>query len=195
MSHRAQRDPLLALVRGLLALCFIAFLRSGYPDPGLWPEQEQRVHVGTKLFPACLSADQDLADKTTPEGELRLLVVHRDALEDAKEVAEALQRVGSAAGLPLRVEILQGGAVARYSGGRVAGIFLATPNADEGQLPAWPGRFHALVFSPFLGDVERGAVAGLQVTDRILPAVNLPQAARAGVRFKPFFLKVAKIYD
>ena len=60
------------------------------------------------------------------------------------------------------------------------------------RLRAWSERFRTLVFSPFAGDVEAGAVAGIYVADRILPFINLRQAQRAGIRFKPFFLKVAR---
>jgi hypothetical protein len=43
--------------------------------------------------------------------------------------------------------------------------------------------------------VEEGAVAGIYVADRILPQVNLAQARRARLRFKSFFLEVARPYE
>ncbi len=77
----------------------------------------------------------------------------------------------------------------------LGGIFVASLDVGGKRLRLWSERHRTLVFSPFAGDVEAGAVAGIHVADRILPFVNLPQAHRAEVRFKPFFLDVAHRYE
>ena len=179
---------------GLIGLVLVCCLFPAYPQV-LWPEDEQRLHVGLKLLPAFLAADQDLAAKATPEGRILVLVVHRDAPESALDVVAELRRVEKIGELPIKVEIIRTDQLASYQGTRVAGIFLSTPDAGGQDLESWAERFHALVFSPFVGDVERGAVAGIYVAERILPYVNPDQAQRAGIRFKPFFLKVAKPYE
>ena len=77
----------------------------------------------------------------------------------------------------------------------MAGVFVASVAVGGARLQAWSERLQTLVFSPFAGDLEAGAVAGLYVADRVLPFINAPQARRAGLRFKPFFLKVARQYE
>jgi hypothetical protein len=158
----------------------------------LWPEEEQRLHVGQKLFAACLAADQDLGRKVTAEGDILVLVVHAGMPHLADQVTGDLRMVERVAGRRLRVQVIEASQVAGYRGPPVAGLFVATPGSGDGLLAVWGKRLGALVFSPFAGDVERGAVAGIYVSDRILPFVNLTQARNAGVRFKPFFLQVAK---
>ncbi len=175
----------------LLGLCALIHLLAAHSQV-LWPEEEQRLHVGQKLFAACLTADEDLGRKVTAEGEILVLVVHAGMPDLAGQVAGELLAVERVAGRRLRVQIIEATQVAGYRGPPVAGLFVATPGAGDGLLADWGERLGALVFSPFAGDVERGAVAGIFVSDRILPLVNLNQARNAGVRFKPFFLRVAK---
>jgi hypothetical protein len=148
----------------------------------LWSsETRQRLSVGIKLLPACLAADQALEQRQTPTGELRILVVYQEDPAAAAAVAERLRHQP-----PIRRLPPPGGAP-------LAGLLLAEPGLPP--LSGLARELKTLVFSPFVGDVERGAVAGIHVSERILPYVNLAQARRAGIRFKPFFLEVAQTYD
>lgn len=189
--RRSGPRQLLCHLLGSFALVYLLAAQGQV----LWPEEEQRLRVGEKLFPACLTADQNLGEKVTLDGDLLILVVHRGAAEFAQEVASRLLLVERIGGRRLRVRIIEADAVADYRDSRVAGLFLVTPGAGNGLLASWGEHLGALVFSPFVGDVEQGAVAGVHVSDRILPFVNPVQARRAGIRFKPFFLKVAKPYE
>lgn len=163
----------------------------------LWREEEQRFRVGLKLFPACLGAVESLQEKRLPDGDLRVLVVHDGPAQTASEVVRNLKRLGEIRDFPLLVESVSAAKLdaSAAGSGSVSGIFIASVGVGSQRLRAWSERYRALVFSPFAGDVERGAVAGIHVTDRILPYVNLVQAARAGVRFKPFFLQVARKHE
>jgi hypothetical protein len=193
--HRSgSRRAAARAVCSLWGLCAILHLIAAAAQD-LWPEEEQRLRVGEKLFAAFLTADQNLAQKLTPSGDVLVLVAHEDADELARKVAARLLLVKRIGGLELRTRVIEADRVSDYRGPRAAAVFLVTPRFGADRLASWGERLGALVFSPFAGDVERGAVAGVYVSDRILPFVNLPQARRAGVRFKPFFLKVAKSYE
>lgn len=193
-SHRTGRGRAPPALCGLWGICAIFHLTMALAQ-GLWPEAEQRLHVGEKLFPAFLTADQNLPQKLTPSGDVLVLVAHQDAEKLARKVADRLLLVERVRGLELQARVIEADRVADYRGPRAAAVFLVTPGTGTEGLANWGERLEALVFSPFAGDVELGAVAGIYVSDRILPFVNLPQARRAGVSFKPFFLKVAKSYD
>jgi hypothetical protein len=54
---------------------------------------------------------------------------------------------------------------------------------------------HTVVFSPFRSDVSKGVLGGLHVSDRILPHINMATLRASGLRFKPFFLEVAKRHE
>jgi hypothetical protein len=169
-------------------------LRLAHSD-GLWQEEEQRLRVGLAVFPAALGAMEPLTEKRSPDGRLDLFVVHDGSPEAAREAVESLEAIGQVRGIPIAVTVLTPEALDAYSGSVPAGIFVASTGLGSARLRRWSERLRTLVFSPFAGDVEAGAVAGISVTDQILPYINRGQAQRAQIRFKTFFLEVAREYE
>jgi hypothetical protein len=167
------------------------------PAAGLpiWQEENQRLDVGLELFPAVLGGLAGLDDKASADGALLVAVVHRDAPDSARHAAAALEPMPPVRGHPLRIISLDAQDLDGYQGPPLAGIFVASPHVEGAHLRAWSERLRTLVFSPFAGAVEAGAVAGVHVSDQILPFLNLTQAARADVRFRPFLLRVARRYE
>lgn len=113
----------------------------------------------------------------------------------ASQSAGDLESVARIRDHPLRLNLMPADDLDGYAGDQPGGIFIANPGIAPQRLRDWSERFQTLVFSPFTGDVERGAVAGVSVTDRVLPFVNLPQARRAGIQFQAFFLQVARCLE
>lgn len=180
-----------ALARLVLLAALLPPCAAGARD--LWPEEAQRLRLGIELFPAVLGALVDLEQRATAERRLRVVVIGSGAKTAAARAASGLRELGAVRGLPLVVEVrppesAQGSSAA-------AAFFVAVPGLPARQLRAWSEQGGVVVFSPFAGEVEKGAIAGLSVTDRILPHLNLRQARRAGLEFKPFFRRVAKVHD
>lgn len=165
---------------------------STYP---LGQEEQQRLGVGLELFPALLGALESLADKASADGTLLVAVTHLGSPDSARRAAAALGAMAQIRGHPVRLISLDAEDLDDYQAAPLAGVFVASPHLEGARLRAWSERLGALVFSPFAGAVESGAVAGVHVSDQILPFVNLRQAARAGVRFRPFLLRVARRYE
>lgn len=183
------------IVRGLLLLNLL-FMghQHGYAGQ-LWPEQEQRLSIGLKLFPAVLGAMEDLSDKTVSRDQLLILVAHDAAPGVADQAIKRLNDLGKIRGFSLRVTGVPAARVNGFKQDPIGGIFVASPGISPSLLRSWSEKFRTLVFSPFTGDVEHGAVAGVYVADSILPFINRTQAKRAGVRFRPFFMGVARTHD
>lgn len=193
MSSVGIRSAFLGL---LLALAPWFILHSAVSESQtLWREDEQRVRVGLKLFPACLGALESLESLLTPAGSLRVLVVHGGSSAVARQVAASFESVSGIRGYPLEVRILSATELDTYSGARPAGIFVASVELEPRRFRSWSERHRTLVFSPFAGAVEGGAGAGIHVADRILPFIAPERAQRAGLRFKSFFLDVARIHE
>jgi len=161
----------------------------------VWDEDRQRLNIGIKLFPACLAADQALASKLDDKGHLVILVLHTDAPALAAAVAEELRSLEKVQDLPLAIRVITPDQLAAFDGQRIAALFVAAPGVPSELFERVVRGHRALLFSPFAGDVERGAVAGIELSDRILPYINLRQAEAAQIRFKPFFLRVAAHYE
>ncbi len=184
----------------LLSLSLTVYLGLGWQAaraefPVLWQEEEQRFRVGLKIFPACLGALESLEKYLAPDGSLQVLVVYEGSEETARQAISSLGAIDRVRGYPLELRTLSSSALDEYTGARPGGIFVASVGMKPERLRNWSEHYRALVFSPFAGAVEAGAVAGIHVADNILPAINKTQAQRARIRFKPFFLKVAWQYD
>ena len=159
-------------------------------------QDARRVAVGVNLFPAVLAADKDIGDKRSSKGLLVLLLVHRDDPALVERLAAVLRDKGAIRGIPLSVRIVEVGALLDHPRDGVAGVFVAQRlGADMDAVLDYCRRHHVLSFSPFEGDVERGVAAGIAVSDRVLPYVNVAAMDAAGLRIKPFFLRIAERYD
>jgi hypothetical protein len=161
----------------------------------LWREDEQRMQLGLKLFPVSIGALESLETALGPDGRLLVLVVYDGSRNPALQVAAHFESDAKVRGHRLQVKTLSAADLDAYTGPRPGGIFIASVGLDPSRLRAWSERHRTLVFSPFDGAVEDGAVVGLHVADRILPIVNLTQAERSGVRFRPYFLEEARHYE
>lgn len=179
-----------------LTLCLCVVLHAGLTSGGpLWQEEDLRLRVGLKLFPAVLGAQESLDERVSAEGDLLVAVVYTDSRDAARQAVSALRAMDPIRGHPLRVIALDAQALDTFEGGSLAGVFVASTGVQGARLRGWSERLRTLVFSPFPGDVEAGALAGIHVSDQILPFLNLEQAGRAGVRFKPFLLRVARRHE
>jgi len=186
------------LKRGIALVAAVAFV-VGSPWLGAIAADEQdarRLAVGIKLFPAVLAADQDIGDKVPADGTLHVLLVHRDESAMADRLADMLRDRGRIRDLPLSVDILTVAELESYPGSRAAGLFVVQRlGEDLVPIRAFSQRHRLLSFSPFEGDVERGITAGMVVSDRVLPYLNIDAVNATGLRIKPFFLKIAERYE
>ncbi|WP_242513354.1 YfiR family protein [Halochromatium salexigens] len=138
-----------------------------------------------------LGALEGLQQRQSADGQLLVVVAHQGSNDAVKQVVSTLEEINQVQGMPLDVKVLPLDDLQTYRGPALSGIFIASVEIEPESLRQLSVVHGVLVFSPFAGHVQAGAVAGIHVTDRILPAINLAQARRAGVRFKAFFLRVA----
>jgi hypothetical protein len=182
-------------VLGLLVLALGVVLGS---TPALADSQdERRVRTAARLFRALLAADVGIERKADADGRLDVAIYSPDAAT-AERVAvlivppDAAEPV-SVRGLPLRLRHIDG--LADDPPPPVA-LFLATPlaAAELDRLVGWSIRHRVILYSPFEGDVERGALAGLAIGAKVQPYLNQRSLSASQVVLKPFFLRVAKVY-
>ncbi len=163
--------------------------------------EQKRTPDGTLLlmliYPGMKEAAEKLARQVgqgthSPDGGMFLELVYPEMKEDAEKLAGQLTGAGRIRGLPVRVETLSDEAFSRYAGPAPAGVFLAYHIPDIDPIIKYCRARGILLISPMDGDMARGAMGGVYIRDRILPHVNMAAVKAAGVRLKPFFLKVAK---
>ncbi len=158
--------------------------------------EDRRAWAGLDLFPSLLAADENISEKQGPDGKLLLVLVYADREEMAGEMAPHLEKIGKIRGIPIRLELSEATSVKDYENIPVGGIFLTQKLSHELDTILRFGKNHrAIVFSPFKGDVERGASGGILVSDRILPYVNMETLRGSDIRIKPFFLRITEQYE
>lgn len=182
------------LYAGKILPVLLLVLLSGTASADL--QDERRISVGLRIFPALVAANQDLGSRAGPDGEIALVLLYREDPYRARSFAERLRELDSVGGFRFRVEAVPLGQLDRYRESPPGGIFLAEwmPEALP-QIVEFGIQTHTVVFSPFRSDVSKGVLGGLYVSDRILPYINMQTLRASELRIKPFFLEVAKRHE
>jgi len=178
---------------------FLAALLLLLPLQGLLADEalKRRVLVGLKVFPAVLAASQALEHKPAMR-RLHILIVYHDDRDYAEELAEALRSIKQIRDIPLRVETAPIASLQQHHDTRPPpfGIFLCQRNEEDIARVSRYGIDNGVItFSPFRGDVEQGILAGIVISDHILPLINKQTLAELPFGLKAFFLRVAEIYE
>jgi hypothetical protein len=159
-------------------------------------QSDRRLLMGLSVLPAIVAADQDLAEKRSKEGQIRIVVIYHLRADIAEQAAKRLAQIRSIKEFSLRVEILPYARLAELDNAPPAALMLVEPSTvDLNNVVKFGIDHHRIVFSPFKDDVRAGASAGIFVGDRILPLVNPATLKAAEIRLKPFLLEVARTHE
>lgn len=157
---------------------------------------ELRVRAGLDLFPSLLAADLDISKKQCKDGFLTLLLIYTDNRNQAEEMATILKGLEKIREIPIRVEISNDLSMQGFKDNKPAGIFLTQPlDKNFYDIVSYSINNSIILFSPFNGDVEKGAMGGLHISDRVLPFLNMVSMKSSGIHIKQFFIRVSVIYE
>ena len=160
---------------------------------------DRRVRAGARLFRSLLTAQVALESKAAADGALHVVLYGADAhLADEISTLIAATGEGGKTGirdLPLKIDNIAN-LSALTQAQQPAGVFLVSAQSehDLAELVRWSTAAKVVLYSPFDGDVERGAAAGICIEAKVQPFLNLPALQAAGVEIKPFYVKVARVY-
>ncbi|MEZ5583315.1 MAG: hypothetical protein R3F37_11680 [Candidatus Competibacteraceae bacterium] len=185
--------PWLVIVLGCLVTFHVA----------LGSSQDQRVQIGLRLFRTLLAADQELKKKVDVDGRLELILIYRDDRNQAEAFAKALEisgrgdQQGKIKDFPLQITPIDIADLEVLQQRVPAAIYLVQP-LPKSLLEAviqYGIDHQRIVFSPFVGDVENGVLAGFAIGVRVRPYINRNTLERSEVQLKSLLLKVAKLYE
>ena len=158
-----------------------------------------RLQIGIHLLPAIVAANKGLAttDASTETSQhLPVYLVYRDNRNQAEKIKPGIVRIGSIRHRALKVMTISLETLLASELQPNAVIFITAP--FEQRLPElnhFAQHQQALLFSPFEGDVERGVTTGFQVTDKVLPQINMDSLEKSKIQLKAFFLRIAVKYE
>lgn len=159
---------------------------------------ERRVLVGLKIFRTLVAADLNISEKVNSTNSLPILILYANNRVKALEYGEHLKSISNTINdLPIEVIIKPINHLQPEENQQYAAVFISQKldNNEINLAVNYGATQHVVVFSPFEGDVERGVLGGLSVQATVRPLVNIKALNTSQLAIKPFYLKVAKLYE
>jgi len=182
-------------IRAISVLCVLLFyLVPSYSDE----LEERRIKISLAIFPKIVAVDQDLDAKLTQDNEVKLLFVYDNNRTRAEALSELfVDKMTNIAGKPVKVVVIDVRDVSLIFTERSAGIFI-TERLDKIQfnkIVRVGVSEQIMIFSPYAGDVERGATVGVAIGNRVRPYFNVDTLKNSKVNILNKLLKVSKRYE
>lgn len=198
---RRRTDWRARLLRGLLLTLSLVCMMLADATVQADGYDDRRARAGARLFRSLLAADIALETKAATDGALHVVVLGGDP-HFAEELTGLIAPADNATSprirnLPLRIDAHSEFPTGEADAPRIVGIFLATPlpAPELDRLIRWSISHRVILYSPFEGDVERGATAGISIEAKVQPYLNAATLQASGLELKPFFVKVAKVHQ
>lgn len=154
-----------------------------------------RLMAGLDFFPSFLAADKNIKSKTTLNGYLRIILLYKNNEKKAEKLAALIKEVKTIRDIPLIVTTVRHKNLNDYKMEPIAGIFIIEPiYKNINHIIEFSGKHQCILFSPFNGDIEKGVVAGISVSDMVLPYININSMRKYNIQLKEFFMQTAKKY-
>lgn len=189
----SQRLPTVAA-----AMVYCVCLMMGVLPANAGEVEDRRVRISLEIFPRIVAVDLDLSSKLSKYGTLRLFVLFENDDEGARHIAKQMKNsFTNIGGLAVEFVVRNAQQVEAEGMEQAAGVFLSELLSDA----AFPAVMktavaqRVLVFSPFAGDVERGATVGIAISSRIKPYFNVATLAQSHLHINEKLLSISQRYE
>ena len=188
MNKLLNRTFLAGISHGLFTLALLILSGDSLSES----LADARMQVGINLFPTFLAARI-----TPPEDHEHIAVLYADRRPAVELVAERLRERLRKKSVDDQVSLIKLSDFIEKTPTKFTAAFIAQAlTIDELDLAlAFASKHKILTFSPLPGDVERGVLGGIAVSDRVLPSLNTQTLRNHGIELKPFFKKVSDRYE
>jgi hypothetical protein len=174
-----------------LAALLLCLLAHCIPTAQAQDLLSPRLQIGINLLPAVIAANKAVIS-SDPDAELSIYLVYRANRHLAEQLQARLAQRGAIHERRLKISAVPLDDLLVRDIPRISSIFIVEPL--DARLPGlidFARERRALLFSPYQGDVELGVNAGFQVTDKVLPMVNMSTLKQSKIQLKAFFLRIA----
>jgi hypothetical protein len=186
--------------RYLLSWCVMSMLvmLSTVVDGALADENDsRRVDISLSIFPRIIAVDNHFREKLNSDKEAYLLFVYDNNEEYARQLAARMKKGNTNIG-GMRVVVEAMSINEEFLPEDVPTALFVVERLTDAQLEkvmAFANETHRLVFSPYLGDVERGVTVGISVTNRVKPYFNLSSLRESKVSINALLMKMSKRHE
>ena len=156
----------------------------------------RRAQMAVELLPRVLSVDLDADKKMLGDRCWLLLIFGRDQAIADTYAASLRQSVPRLRDRPVVVSTSRVSELASHNPPPAA-LLLVEPlgTAAFESARAYARAHQRLLFSPFAGDVERGADAGLYIGPRVLLHFNTAELDHSAIRIEPQVLRISRLHE
>lgn len=181
---------------GLFFLTLAVFAGNlGYADE----EDQRRVDISLSIFPRIVAVDNHFRKKLVDDNKVKLVFLYSENKRRAENLAERMEEENkNIGGMGVMASALSiSNATKGMAKQRPTAFFISERlnNDDLNRVIAYAEARNRLVFSPFSGDVERGVMVSISVTNRVKPYFNLEALRRSKVDINALLMKMSKIYE
>ncbi len=178
----------------MLALTLISIALPSLHAAFLTENEFRRVQISLKLFPRIIAVNRSLkADQ-----QLSLFLVYQSDKNTANELAQSLKNnTPTINQLPVTTATIHVDQLNKLAQQQIAGLFL-TERLDKKQfntLVSTAKSYNTILFSPFSGDVEKGATVGISISGRVKPYFNIQMLKASNIEINDMLLRVSKKYE
>lgn len=178
-------------VTSLAALYLCLAISGVWADAQLTP----RIQIGLNLIPAVLAANKKLNSESSPQS-LTLYIVYLENRTRAFKSKKQLESLNNIRDHELTLEVIHLNDLVVRNIKRFDAIFINEDiPLDLNKLIHYAHTQQVILFSPFKGDVKKGVMSGFEVSNKVLPAINLTAMRNSNIDLKAFFLRIAVKYD
>jgi len=159
---------------------------------------DRRLQISLSIFPKIVAVDNGVRDKLDKNKRVVLAFVSESDMSKSQELAKTLKgKIKNIAGMSYKVvSIKVSGILAKDSFSPTA--ILLTERLSPKSFNTVMDiaiRNHVLVFSPFTGDVERGATVGIMITSRVKPYFNMRTLEASSISINALLMNMSKRYE
>lgn len=159
---------------------------------------ERRMQISLPIFPRIVAVDNDFQKKLLGKDKVLLVFLYESDKDKAVILAGSLkEKLSNVAGLEFAAEAVSVREQLEATAEVPTALFVVEHFSEQSFAPVleYAVKQQRILFSPFAGDVERGAMAGISITSRVSPFFNIKTLKRADIKINPVLLKLSKRYE
>jgi len=197
MLPRNNHGRHFSLVKWLLLFFSCAWF-IGHASVSADDTADRRVQISLPIFPRIVAVDNKFKDKLLSGNKVLLIFVYEFDKDKAQALAQSLEsKLTNVAEMEIVTAIASVTEQLDVNALVPTALFITEPFSGPafGSTLEYSIKKHRILFSPYAGDVERGAMAGIAIGSRVKPFFNMKSLQQADITINSVLLNLSKRYE
>jgi hypothetical protein len=159
---------------------------------------DRRIQISLPVFPRIVAVDKEFKQKLSSGKKVLFVFLYEFDKDKAESLAKSLQnKLTNVAGMRFSTATVLAADQMLATAPVPTALFAVEPFSEKTFAAAvkYSIQHQRILFSPFAGDVERGAMAGIAIGSRVRPYFNMNSLKRGGININAVLLNLSKRYE